>query len=87
MKTLVIEVEEELVVHENERFVVEFRGRGGRLVAERVSPLGADGTEPQGDRQQDAEEWLRESTGILSGMTDAEADEARYEYLAAKHLK
>lgn len=87
MSTLVIEVEEELVVRENERFVVEFRGQGGRLVAERVSPLGADGTESDADRQRAAEDWLRESTGILSGMTDAEADEARYEYLAARHLK
>ncbi len=87
MSTLVIEVEEELVVRENERFVVEFRGRGGRLVAESVSALGRDGAEPTEDRQRAAEDWLRESTGILSGMTDAEADEARYEYLAAKHLK
>ncbi len=89
MSTLVIEVEEELVVRENERFVVEFRGRGGRLVAESVSALGTGGAEPTEDRQRAAEDWLRESTGILSGMTDAdaEADEARYEYLAAKHLK
>ena len=78
MSTLVIEVEEELVVRENERFVVEFRGRGGRLVAESVSALGTDGTEPKEDRQSAAEDWLRESTGLLSGMTDAEADDARY---------
>lgn len=84
MSTLVIELEEELVVHENERFVVEFRGRGGRLVAEKVSALGVDGTEPEEDRQGAAEDWLRESTGLLLGMTDTEADEARYEYLASR---
>jgi hypothetical protein len=84
MHTLVIEVDEELVVHANERFVMEFRERDGKLVAERVSPLGGEQEE---DRQRAAEEWLQESTGLLSGMANEEADEARYEYLAAKHLK
>jgi hypothetical protein len=87
VRTLVIEVEEDLVVHANERFVVEFRERDGRLVAEKVSALGSESSKGVEDREQAAEEWLQSSAGILAEMTEAEIAEARYLYLADRHLK
>ncbi len=88
MASAFIELPESLELHDGEsaEFNIQIISMDGRLVARRVMPLAHQGVVNQ-DRQSAVDHFVTKWKGALSGMTDAEIDDDRYEYLTAKHLR
>jgi hypothetical protein len=90
MSTAILELPADMPLQDGETFSWQIEGvaLGGKLVVKKLSQQGIEAAvKSPADRQKAVDAYLDKWSGALSGMTDQEVEDARWEYLKEKHLK